>query len=69
MVVIEYVLGNKLPTKYDAIIDLFKGCSRPTSSKMASQVSSYSLALIWQWVMAFGTVFITDLRTVKDKID
>ena len=68
MVLNAFVLGNKLPTIYDAVIDLFKSCSNPTSSKMATQVSIYSYALIRQQTMTFGEGFTIQYQAVRDKV-
>ena len=65
---VYFILGNKLPTVYDAAIDIFNICSKPKSEKIKSCIHVYALALMDQWVKAFGQGYIITRQAVEAKL-
>ena len=41
-----FVLGDKLPTYYDAAMSIYMVATKPKSKKIVSSINSYSKALI-----------------------
>lgn len=63
-----FVLGDTLPTNYDAAIALFSVCRTPESEKMKHCISSYVNALIDTWTKAFGEAHVTDRKNITEKV-
>ena len=55
-----FVLGDVLPTNYDAATALFSVCQMPESVKMKYCISSYASALRDTWIKAFCEAHVQD---------
>ena len=52
---VKFILGDTLPTYYDAAISIFSSASKPNSAKMKKAINSYTNSLIEMWEKAFTT--------------
>ena len=65
---VVFVLGDKLPTYYDAIISIHMVATKPKSKKMISTINSYTKALIDIWKRSFGDLHVTSRSSVTNKL-
>ena len=65
---IVFVLGDKLPTYYDAAISIYMVATKPKSKKMVSTINSYTKALIDIWKRSFGDLHVTSRSSVTNKL-
>ena len=49
-----FILGDRLPTYYDAGIAIFNVCHDINSQKMTNCINAYVNALMTLWTKAFG---------------
>ena len=56
-----FVLGDILPTYYDAAIAIFRIASKPGAPKMIETINSYAKAL-FMWVQSLTSHYILKLR-------
>ena len=63
-----FVLGDKLPTYYDAAMSIYMVATKPKSKKMVSSINSYSKALIDIWKRSFGDLRVTSRSSVTNKL-
>ena len=63
-----FVLGDVLPTNYDAAITLFSVFQTPESDKMKNCISSYVSALIDTWINVFGEAHAQDRKIITEKL-
>ena len=61
---VVFVLGEKLPTYYDAAISIYMVATKPKSKKMVSTINSYTKALIDIWKRSFGDLHVTSRGSV-----
>ena len=61
---IVFVLGDKLPTYYDAGIAIFSVSTQRTGQHMKRTIHSYCLALIDKWTKSFGKVNVKSRSTI-----
>ena len=62
-------LGDKLPTVYDAAIQLFKMATRPKSERMHKAILSYRNNLILMWHRSFGKEHTLSIPAVTRKLE
>lgn len=62
------MIQKKLPTVYEAAIEIYEHASKPGSSKMKAVVNHYSNALVAQWIRSFESKHVLSLPTVKKKL-
>ena len=65
---ILFILGDKLPTYYDAAIAIYSVTQNIKSDKMLHCISSYATALISIWTKAFGDDHVIYRTNVINKI-
>ena len=65
---VVFVLGEKLPTDYDAAISIYMVATKPKSKKMVSTINSYTKALIDIWKRSFGDLHVTSRSSVNNKL-
>ena len=65
---IIFVLGDMLPTNYDAAIALFSVCQKRESEKMKDCIRSYADALIVTWTKAFGEAHVKKKENIIVKV-
>ena len=65
---IQFVLGDKLPTSYDAVVSIFSICSKPTSQLMIDVINRYEAALRTMWERSFEPKHVMTRLTVQRKI-
>ena len=65
---VVFVLGEKLPTYYDAAISIYMVATKPKSKKMVSTINSYTKALIDIWKRTFGDLHVTSTSSVTNKL-
>ena len=65
---VVFVLGEKLPTGYDAAISIYMVATKPKSKKMVSTINSYTKALIDIWKRSFGDLHVTSRSSVNNKL-
>ena len=65
---VVFVLGEKLPTYYDAAISIYMVATKPKSKKMVSTINSYTKALIDIWKRSFGDLHVTSRSSVTNKL-
>ena len=63
---VVFVLGDTLPTYYDAAISIYMVATQPKSKKMVNTINSYTKALIDIWKRSFGDV--TSRISVTNKL-
>ena len=63
-----FVLGDVLPTNYDAAITLFSVFQTSGSDKMKNCISSYVSALIDTWINVFGEAHAQDRKIITEKL-
>ena len=66
---ITFILGDRLPTKYDVVISLFSIASKPKSSKMKEAIFHYAAALMNMWEKAFTLKHVMSRRSVTIKLE
>ena len=65
---VVFVLGDKLPTYYNAAISIYMVATKPKSKKMVSTINSYTKALIDIWKRSFGDLHVTGRSSVTNKL-
>ena len=65
---VVFVLGDKLPTYYDAAISTYMVATKPKSKKMVSTINSYTKTLIDIWKRSFGDLHVTSRSSVTNKL-
>ena len=65
---VVFVLGEKLPTYYDAAISIYMVATKPKSKKMVSTINSYTKAPIDIWKRSFGDLHVTSRSSVNNKL-
>ena len=63
-----FILGDKLPTYYDAAIAIYSVATKPKSKKMNSVISAYVKALIDIWKRSFGNDHVMSRSSVTSKL-
>ena len=64
-----FVLGDFLPTYYEAGISIYSIATNPKSKKMGDVVCAYSKALINAWECSFGTEHVLSRSNVVKKLE
>ena len=64
-----FVLSDKLPTYYDAVISIFTVATSPKSKKMTTTINSYACALIDIWKRSFGDQHVGSRSSVVYKLE
>ena len=62
-------IQSKLPTVFEAIIDIFEKCPTPGTKKMSTALNQYITALSSQWVKSFGPDHVLSHSTIKKKLE
>ena len=65
---VVFVLGDKLPSYYDAAISIYMVATKLKSKKMVSTINSYTKALIDIWKRTFGDLHVTSTSSVTNKL-
>ena len=65
---VVFVLGDKLPSYYDAAISIYMVATKLKSKKMVSTINSYTKALIDIWKRTFGDLHVTSRSSVTNKL-
>ena len=65
---VVFVLGDKLPSYYDAAISIYMVATKLKSKKMVSTINSYTEALIDIWKRTFGDLHVTSRSSVTNKL-
>ena len=63
-----FVMGDMLPTIYDAAIQIYSVSRKPQSKKRLSVVHSYATALRGIWINSFGKYHVLSLCAVKNRL-
>ena len=66
---IIFVLGDKLPTYYDAAISIWSVCHSKEGKKKSKAVNAYYRALSEVWIKAFGKDHVTSRTTILKRLD
>ena len=61
-----FILGDQLPTYYDAGIAIYSICQTPNSIKMDKCITAYVNALISMWSKAFVEGYIISRKYIVD---
>ena len=64
-----FVLGDKLPTYYNAAIEIFQVASKPKSKKMRVTINSYGCELRDIWKRSFGDQHVGSRSSVVYKLE
>ena len=64
-----FVLGDVLPTYYDAAISIFSVATKPGSKKMKETINTYALALIAIWEKSFGNKHVMSRKSVVGRLE
>ena len=67
--VIKFVLGNTLPTYYNAVISIFSFAMKPNSLKMKGTISSYANSLIKIWEKSFTSNHVLRHKAVVQRLE
>ena len=65
---VVFVLGDKLPSYYDAAISIYMVATKLKSKKMVSTINSYTKELIDIWKRTFGDLHVTSTSSVTNKL-
>ena len=65
---IQFVLGDKLPTYYEAAISIFNVASKPSSPKMIKAVRSYATSLVEVWEKSFSSKHVISFNAVLGRL-
>ena len=65
---VVFVLGDKLPSYYDAAISIYMVATKLKSKKMVSTINSYTKVLIDIWKRTFGDLHVTSRSSVTNKL-
>ena len=65
---VVFVLGDKLPSYYDAAMSIYMVATKLKSKKMVSTINSYTKALIDIWKRTFGDLHVTSTSSVTNKL-
>ena len=63
-----FVLGDILPTYYDAAIAIFRIASKPDAPKMKETINSYAKALVDMWEQSFTSHHVLSRPAVVDRL-
>ena len=66
---IEFMLGDKLPTSYDAAIAIFNITQNPKRSKMKRTIHAYYVALVNVWTKSFSKDHVMTRRAIITKLE
>ncbi|CAL4059740.1 unnamed protein product, partial [Meganyctiphanes norvegica] len=64
----NFVLGDKLPTFYDAAMQICGVSPTPGSKKRSSAVYAYALALQNMWISCFGEAYVVSRNTIISRL-
>ena len=65
---VKFILGDVLPTYYDAAISIFSVASKPGTAKMKAVIRSYAFALIDMWEKSFTSKHVLGRNAVIDRL-
>ena len=63
-----FVLGDKLPTCYEATIATYSVATQPKGAKMKKTIHAYAMSLINIWVKAFGQSHVMSRNAITKKL-
>ena len=66
---IVFILGDKLPTYYDAAIAIFSVCRKVNSAKMDAVIRKYADAVILMWEKSFSLKYVMSRNGVIKHIE
>ena len=66
---IKFVLGDTLPTYYDATISFFPVAVKPNSLKIKETINSYANSLIEIWEMSFTSNHVRRHKAVVERLE
>ena len=66
---IVFMLGDKLPTYYDAAITIFNVTQNPRRNKMKSTIQAYYVALVNIWTKSFSKDHVVTQRAIITKLE
>ena len=64
-----FVLGDTLPTRYDAAISIYSIARKPKFKKMKDTINAYAKTLVDNWQKSFGKEYMTSRSNVVQKIE
>ena len=66
---LKFVLGDVLPTYYDAAISIFSVAVKPSTPKMKQAINAYANSLIDIWERSFTNKHVLGRNAVVGKIE
>ena len=63
-----FVLGDKLPTCYEATIVIYSVATQPKGTKIKKTIHAYAMSLINVWVKAFGQGHVMSRNGITKKL-
>ena len=66
---LKFVLGDKLPTYYEAAISIFSVAAKPSSSKMKKTINAYAKCLIDIWENVFSSKHVMRRNAVIERVE
>ena len=64
-----FMLGDKLPTYYDAAIAIFNVTQNSRRNKMKSTIQAYYVALVNIWTKSFSKDHVVTQRAIITKLE
>jgi len=69
MPTLSFVLDDKLPLVYDAVIAIYSVSKKPKCSKRTDAINSYCLALRTVWIKSFGEDHVMPRKSVVKRLE
>jgi len=69
MPTLSFVLDDKLPLVYDAVIAIYSVSKKPKCSKRTDAINSYCLALRTVWIKSFGEDHVMPRKSVAKRLE
>ena len=66
---LQFILGDVLPTYYEAAISIFSVAVKPSSSKMRKAINGYANSLIDMWERSFTSKHVLRRKSVVKRIE
>ena len=66
---IIFILGDELPTYYDAVISIFHVAQGPKTRKMKTAIQAYITTLIDAWIKSFTAKHVITRTCITKKIE
>ena len=65
---VVFILGDKLPTYYDAAVAIFSVVTKPKSIRRNEQIHAYYLVNASVWIKAFGKQHVMTRKSITNKL-